>query len=249
MRALIGFIFVGVVALVGCQKNDGGGGGGGGGTADSAGLAGTPQPCNTAKYYNGQCPQQVSGGLYTTNGNWPYGAWAWPGDWTANQVDCGCPMVTATINGIAQPVAQIGVFFQQTQSVACAPLPYFYNSRPIKVGSSAYSGFGGSYGGGGVGIGFQFSWGFGTGYGSNYYPTNSVPVNNPVQQYYGSPDPVGMSCISRMVLGCDTALEARLNFEGRSQCGYGYCVSVQGQGSTLGFCSTTMPVNTYPYSW
>lgn len=261
MRAFVGLLIIGVFALVACNKSDGGGGGAATPGAP-AGYAGTPQPCSISTYTGGLCTQ-AQGFSIVMPGAWPLSTgWSFPNPWNAQAYQCGCPRTTVAYPG--QPSfqqEQIGVFFAATSTVACAPVGYFGQGNHMFVGNinallqqtammginqGAQSGTGfnpymTSYRGGFSGYGAYAAMGP-----ANFYPVNNQQMFNPYgTQQAGINDRFAQQCMNKMVIGCDLALEQRLNFEGgKSQCnGTGQCVpAVPNQPqSTLGYCSYGNP--------
>lgn len=262
MKAIVGTLLTGLLVLVAC--NNGGGGGGGGGTTGATGFAATPQPCNVATAVMGMtCPAQSQ--ALVMPGAWVYGTgWSFPNPWTVNSGYCGCPNVGVSANGMTWTTAQRPVFFAASNSVACAPVDYFYGQQPLFTSQTGgvtsngmYGGFGG-FGGGSFGGG---AFGFGAYYGSGYAPTNFRTVNVPQTVYGATGSASASQCLASAVAGCDLALERNLQLGGgrmRSQCGGGYCIPASADvNSTLGFCSalpapsgTYNPgMNTMPYGF
>ncbi len=271
MRALVGFVIVGVLTIVACKKNDDGGGAVA--AAGPAGYAGTPQSCTTSKYITGLCaPSQQPMQMPS---QWRLGTgWSFPTAWEPSQYTCGCPRVTVAYPG--QPgfiQEQFGVFFAANSTVACAPVGYFGGAEmrvgnPIallqqaqmtfglNVGMNQYGAnpYGGSpYANGGGG--YRPAYGYGANFGGNYGASNFYRVNNPQafgqgygQQQVQIADAGARACLARMIIGCDLALEQRLVTEGQgaSQCNGGTCVpagpTFTGQNpTTVGYCSFQNP--------
>jgi hypothetical protein len=123
-----------VAGLIACNKNDPNA------VATTPNFATIAQPCNVATTPQVQQPTYSNSNFYywwyfgskfSTNlpqpqtqtqplgnctyngtaGNWSYGQWYWPQQWTPNTANCGCP------------IGYMSVYAQQ-YGVACAPATY-----------------------------------------------------------------------------------------------------------------------------